>query len=154
MGRKGWGRREKSAIQQAFIECQVRAEHMVSSNRCCEGDKKKWNTHSCPQDEGDGIISTVCLALDLDILTLFSKDVWMKSSDQQPRTCKNPIAAEVCKRVCVRVGNRRDWGRERGRRERVYRYSDGTEGEERVMPCMEGPFLCLLNQLLMQEGFC
>lgn len=25
----------------------------------------------------------------------------MKSSDQQPRTCKNPIAAEVCKCVCV-----------------------------------------------------
>lgn len=35
------GRREESAIQQAFIECQVRAEHMVSSNRCCEGDKKE-----------------------------------------------------------------------------------------------------------------
>lgn len=32
---------EESAIRQAFMECQGRAEHMVSSDRCCDGDKKE-----------------------------------------------------------------------------------------------------------------
>lgn len=73
MGRKGWGRREKAAIQQAFIECQVRAEHMVSSNRCCEGDKKEMEYEFLPQNEGDRDISTVSSILDPDIFSLVSQ---------------------------------------------------------------------------------
>lgn len=96
MGRKGWRRREKSAIQQAFIECQVRAEHMVSSNRCCEGNKKEMEYEFLPQDKRDRDISTVSSILDPDILTLFPKHVSMKSRSQQPGASRNILAASVC----------------------------------------------------------
>lgn len=82
------------------------------------GIKKKRNTRSCPQDEGNRNISTVSLVLDLDILTLFSKDVWMKSSDQQPGACENRLAAEVYVCVCVHeyIGMTGE-GKERKRKE-------------------------------------
>lgn len=32
---------EEPAIRQAFMECQVRAEQMVSGNRCWDRDKKE-----------------------------------------------------------------------------------------------------------------
>ena len=40
-GRQALGDGEESAIWQAFMECQKRAEHMVSSDRCRDGDKKE-----------------------------------------------------------------------------------------------------------------
>lgn len=57
-------------------------------------------------------------------------------------------------------GGKEEGGREGekgggGRRERVCGYRDGIEGEGRVMPCMQGPFLlCFLSDLLSQDGFC
>lgn len=101
MGRKGWGRQEKSAIQKAFIECQVHAEHMVSSNRCCEGDKKRNGIHILALRWRRQRHSTVSSILDADILTLLSKHVCMKSRSQQRGACKNIVAASVCVCVCI-----------------------------------------------------
>lgn len=117
MGRKGWGRREKSAIQQAFIECQVRAEHMVSSNRCCEGDKKeteyallpsRWRKQKhkhcqfSPRSRHFNLIFQRCLNEEQRPATW---GMW------EPFSCRS-----VCVCVCAWV-HRHDWGRERKKEE-------------------------------------
>lgn len=146
MGRKGWRRREKSAIQQAFIECQVRAEHMVSSNRCCEGNKKEMEYEFLPQDKRDRDISTVSSILDPDILTLFPKHVSMKSRSQQPGASRNILAASVCVSMRKHV-----WGGKEREGEGICGYRDGMRGKQRILPCVKGPFLmCLINHLLTQ----
>lgn len=66
------------------------------------GIKKKWNTCSCSQDEGDRNINTVSSELHPDISTLLSEDVCTKIRSQQHGAYKK-IWADMCVCLCICV---------------------------------------------------